>query len=161
MTDDHRESRLADSSALLARIASLEKVKGDYRLLLLHDELAHAIERSVKKHGGAKALFTTAQVNAIKDIIFHVVYVLDHANRPRGLFPALRAEWQSLSPMKKISTVFAVLAVFAGAGVGAFHLAKEIWSPAVPTASAPAGITFPAPTPTAPATQPAPNKPSK
>lgn len=161
MTEDHRERRLADSSKLLEMIDSLEKVKGNSRLLHVHDELMHAIDRSVNggPTGTGKAPFTSAQMTIIKDIAFQIVYVLDPANRrPRGFFRAIWTEWLALSALTKIGSIVALIGTLGAAIVGGVKGWKEVEPMIWP--SAPSSPTQPPPaphinkTPTTPTTPP-------
>jgi hypothetical protein len=75
MTDDHRDRRVAESSKLQALINDLSKVPPARRMYLVHDEIMHAIDASLRTHKGHK--FEVAEIELIRDVAFAIVYTLD------------------------------------------------------------------------------------
>jgi hypothetical protein len=119
MANNDRDRRLLDASVLNGAIDALSKVKEEQRIEFIHDRMMSAIDDICKTHQGVgKEKFTAAQIVILKDIVFHVIYVLDTRNRPsRGFFKRLLEEFRAQTPIKQIGIAFAVITVLAGAGV--------------------------------------------
>jgi hypothetical protein len=83
MTDSHKDRRIGDASDLVKQITALDKVQADQRIGFVHDSLMSAIDDICRKHGAERAaVFNQKQLNALKDISFHIVYILDKKNHP-------------------------------------------------------------------------------
>jgi hypothetical protein len=119
MANNDRDRRLLDASVLHDAIDALSKVKEEQRIEFIHDRMMSAIDDICKTHQGTgKEKFSAAQINILKDIIFHVIYVLDTRNRPsRGFFRRLLDEFWALTPMKQIGISVATITVLGSAGV--------------------------------------------
>lgn len=165
MTDDHRERRVADSSKLQDLITDLSKVPPSTRMYHIHDELMHAIDRSLATHDGHR--FAEKEIAVIKDVAFAIVYILDPKNRQaKGLLGRGLEEFKAISVFGKITAIAAVLAFLGGAANGAVEFAQksyELWQRlfrsevtsvsapvAPPAAPAPPPAATPSPAPPAP-----------
>jgi hypothetical protein len=126
-TDDHeeRERRVTDSSKLQELVAALGRVPPKSRMYFIHDELMHAIERSLAKHQGHR--FEEKEINVIKDVSFDIVYILDPKNRPAtGFIGPAWDEFKGLSALKKIGAAVAVFAFIGAVITGIVDFAKNV-----------------------------------
>ena len=134
---DHRERRLADSSKLQGIITGLSKVPQPSRMLHVHDELMHAIDRCLATHKGHR--FETKEIEVIKDVAFQIVYMLDPSNRPARGFFALWRDFKTLSALQKAGAIGGVLAFLGGAIGGSITLWEKAIRPSV--SAAPSQVT--------------------
>lgn len=152
---DHRERRLADSSKLQSLIAGLSKVPPSSRMLHVHDELMHAIDRCLTTHKGHR--FEQKEIEVIKDVAFQIVYTLDPSNRPAHGFRAVWREFKALSALQKLSAVGTVLTFLVGMILGSITVWEKVIRPSIAASPPMAGAQHspPAtPRPTEPAPQP-------
>jgi hypothetical protein len=130
MTDDHRDRRVAESSKLQALINDLSKVPPARRMYLVHDEIMHAIDASLRTHKGHK--FEVAEIELIRDVAFAIVYTLDPSNRPaRGFFADLWRDFKALGAMQRIAAVGAVILFLLGAIGGSITVWEKMIRPIV------------------------------
>jgi hypothetical protein len=130
MTENHeeRERRVSDSSQLRELMAALGQVPPAKRMYFIHDELMHAVDRSLSKHQGHR--FAEAEIGVIKDVAFDIVYILDPKNHPQGFVRRACAEFKELGALGKITAVVGVLLFFGGVITGTVDLTKngiELW----------------------------------
>jgi hypothetical protein len=145
------------------QIASLDRVAPDHRPSFIHDRLMSAIDDICDKHrgGGAAACFNKNQILVIKDIAFHIAYILDPKNQPpRGLWNSIRQGWKETAFAGKVGIVLATLTIIGMIWAGGLTLWQTYISPFfAPTASAQSGIFDPPVLPPSPLMPPAANSP--
>jgi hypothetical protein len=118
MADLHKDSRIEDASDLIRRIHPYKKVPADVRAGLIHDRLMEAFDGICQKHRGeGQAIFTAKQTAAIKDVIFHVVYILDTRNAPAtGFFRRSLHEFRTAGLASKITSIVGILTIIGAIG---------------------------------------------
>ena len=126
MANSDRDGRLLDASVFNDAIASLSKVKEEQRMSFVHDQMMSAIDDICKKRQGTgKERFSAAQILILKDIIFHVLFVLDTRNRPaEGFLRSLWCDFLAQTPIKRVTIVFAFVTALAGTTYSAFSATK-------------------------------------
>lgn len=126
MTDQHRDRRIDGASDLRSAIDALSQVDDEaQRRGFIHDRLTSAIDDFCKGPKGASGqAFTAKQVIILKDIAYHIVYLLGpRSPEPKGFIRSFCLEWKALSAMKKISAIGAVVLFFltvGGAAIGIY-----------------------------------------
>ncbi|MDI4657891.1 hypothetical protein [Xanthobacter autotrophicus] len=129
MSDEHRTRRLGSAPDLQAKLDALGKVPEAHRGEFIHDRLMSAIDDifdSHKKPGG-QCVFTKQQIVAIKDISYHIVFLLDNKGRQkRGFLRAIWDEFCLQSPIKKIGTIAAAVAGIIALAAASINLYDRI-----------------------------------
>ena len=164
MSDKHRDGRLEDAHALMDRVAALKSVKRPHRVTMVHDELVSAIDDICAKRKDEIGVgFTKNQVIVIKDIIFHVLYILDQENHPPGnVFSSKWKEFRDLNIGAQIGVIGGILAIAVTCITGAWTLGSKAYNKFIdqPAMGLPLTPTKVAPTQSVPMQQPAANTPS-
>lgn len=132
MSDRDKDGRISDASELVKQIASLHSVASDHRTVFVHDRLMSAIDDICAKHkNGNSAAFTPKQVMAIKDIAFHIVFIMDSRNHPRGFFGRAWSEFKTAGIATKITIVSGIIGIIVAIGGGVIALLKFYWPHAI------------------------------
>lgn len=112
MSDSSRDKRLGSGTKLLDAVQALDKVGKDHRAEYLHDRLMSAIDSICEERQGAavKPLFSPAQLDIIKDVSFHIVYILHHKPEKKiGMFRAIWNDYCGQGPIKMITLGFGAI----------------------------------------------------
>jgi hypothetical protein len=116
MSDNSRDKRLGSGTKLLDAVQALDKVGKDHRAEYLHDRLMSAIDSICEERQGTsvKPLFSAPQLDIIKDVSFHIVYILHHKpDKKPGMAATIWKDYCGQGPIKMISIGFGVVTFFA------------------------------------------------
>lgn len=138
--EDNRERRLADASKLLDACRPYGKVENKARIAAIHNELMYAIDSAIRKNNGHR--FQKPEIDIIKDVAFHIIYVLDGMHKPNRGMRAIVAWFRSLSTVQKLATIGAICTTLLAIANSGFTVYEKAFAPARPQSPA---LTAPAP----------------
>lgn len=116
MAGQDRQRRIEAARQSREIISSFEKIgNADHRTLAVHDRVVEAIEDICLKHRGKSTCFTDSQVECLKEVAFHIAYILDPLNKiPSSFLGRVRAEFKNSSWLVKLGFLFAIVSAVAG-----------------------------------------------
>lgn len=108
MTGDPRKKRIADGSDLRDSIKALAKVPVSHRTEYLHDRVVAMVESVCCKENG-KSIFTAQQIDAIKDITFFLIRMLEleevEEKKAKGWLSRGYDEFREMPVFKQIAII--------------------------------------------------------
>lgn len=116
MLKDSRERRVKDAQSLTDAVNALSTVKDEHRKDFIHDRLMQAVEDLCIDQKTGKKIFQQVQIDALKSISYHIVYLTDSHRRPKpGFVKRLLSEFLETKPIAQISIILGILgALFFG-----------------------------------------------
>jgi hypothetical protein len=125
MANEPKDRRLAEAADLQKELDALYTMKRDERHSFLHDRIFNAVESCCAAANESRATFNKAQITALSELAFQIVYVIDARNKRARGFRKFLYEFNSLSAIAKLTTLVLLVGALYGFINGIIDLGKK------------------------------------
>jgi hypothetical protein len=135
--EDDRKRRINAANDARRFLGSLDQIKdAAHREAATHDRIIEAVGNYCREHGELENCFTPTQVECLKDVCFHIAYIVDARNRapPRG-WKKVANDFRQVSWVVKLPVILGLLTFLGTACIGTYQLSAWLFKSAPATES--------------------------